>query len=131
MKKRIHVAVGVLYNITKDKILITKRTRKQFLAGYWEFPGGKVKNNEDSFTALRREFFEELGVNLKSAKKLMKLSHDYLKKRVLLDVWEIDEWEGKPSSLENQEMIWLDKNDLLKYKFPLYIHKIKENAFNI
>ena len=118
MNARIHVVVGILYNLTKDKVLITKRTGKQFLAGYWEFPGGKVENNEDSFTALRREFFEELGVNLKSAKGLMKISHDYSNKKVLLDVWEIDEWEGIPASLEGQEMIWSNKSSLFKYKFP-------------
>ena len=118
MNTRVHVVVGILYNATKDKVLITKRTRKQFLAGYWEFPGGKVKKNEDPFTALKREFYEELGVNLKSAKKIIKISHDYLKKKVLLDVWEIDDWEGQPASLEDQEMTWSNKNDLFKYKFP-------------
>ena len=43
MNARIHVVVGILYNLTKDKVLITKRTGKQSLAGYWEFPGGKVE----------------------------------------------------------------------------------------
>ena len=61
MDKRIHVVVGILYNNNRDKVLITKRTNSQFLSGHWEFPGGKVKSNEDSFSALRREFREELG----------------------------------------------------------------------
>jgi len=34
MKKRTHVAVGVIYNPNKDKVLITKRTDKQHLAGF-------------------------------------------------------------------------------------------------
>ena len=118
MKIRMHVVVGILYDVSGDKVLITKRTEKQFLTGYWEFPGGKVENDEDSFTALRREFYEELGVNLKSAKRLMKISHDYTEKNVLLDVWEIDEWEGEPISREGQEMIWSHKNNLFEYKFP-------------
>ena len=118
MNTRIHVVVGILYNASRDKVLITKRTSKQFLSGHWEFPGGKVKNKEDSFTALRREFFEELGICLKSARRLIQISHDYSEKKVLLDVWEIDEWKGEPASLEDQEMIWLEKNNLFKYEFP-------------
>ena len=114
MNTRIHVVVGILYNVNRDKVLITKRTSKQFLSGYWEFPGGKVKSNEDSFSALSREFFEELGVCLKSAKRLIKIHHDYPWKKVLLDVWEIDDWEGQPASLEDQEMTWSNKNDLFE-----------------
>ena len=67
MDTRIHVVVGILYNNNKDKVLITKRISGKFLAGYWEFPGGKVKNNEDSFSALSREFDEELGIIIKTA----------------------------------------------------------------
>ena len=97
MNTRIHVVVGILYNANRDKVLITKRTSKQFLSGYWEFPGGKVKSNEDSFSALSREFFEELGVCLKSAKRLIKIHHDYPWKKVLLDVWKY--MNGKESLL--------------------------------
>ncbi len=118
MNIRMHVVVGILYDVSGDKVLITKRKEKQFLAGYWEFPGGKVENDEKPFTALRREFYEELGINLKSAKRLMRISHDYTEKKVLLDVWEIDEWQGDPISREDQEIMWSDKNNLFKYKFP-------------
>ena len=118
MNTRMHVVVGILYNANRDKVLITKRTGKQFLSGYWEFPGGKVKSNEDSFSALSREFYEELGICLKSAKRLIKIHHDYPEKKLLLDVWEIYEWEGEPIGLENQEINWVDKNNLFKYKFP-------------
>jgi len=69
MNQRTHVAIGVIYNVTKDKILISKRSNNQYLAGYWEFPGGKVEYNEDVITALKRELFEELGVIIKKAVK--------------------------------------------------------------
>ena len=118
MNSRINVVVGILYNSNKDKILITKRTSRQYLSGYWEFPGGKTKKNEDSFSALSREFYEELGVSITKAKRLIKINHDYIEKKVLLDVWKIYEWDGDPYNRENQEIRWSTINNLSNYKFP-------------
>ena len=118
MDTRIRVVVCILYNNNKDKVLITKRISGKFLAGYWEFPGGKVKNNEDSFSALSREFDEELGIIIKTASRLVEINHDYPEEKVLLDVWKIHDWEGAPSNLENQEISWSAIRDLIDYKFP-------------
>ena len=115
MNSRINVIVGILYNSNKDKVLITKRTSKQYLSGYWEFPGGKTKKNEDSFSALSREFYEELGVSITKAKRLIKINHDYIEKKVLLDVWKIYEWDGDPYNRENQEIRWPTINNLSNY----------------
>jgi len=115
---RIHVAVGIIYNSYKDKILITKRTSDQHLAGLWEFPGGKVEKNEDVVSALSRELYEELGIVVKRAEKFTTISYDYPDKKVLLDVWKVNEWSGEPLGRENQELIWLKVGDLGSYKFP-------------
>jgi len=118
MNTRTHVAVGVIYNSDKDKVLITKRTDKQHLGGFWEFPGGKVESNENVLSALSRELFEELGIVVKSAEQLSIISHDYPNKKVLLDVWNIHEWSGEPVSRENQEITWSKIDNLHNYKFP-------------
>ena len=65
MNSRIHVVVGIIFDANKDKVLISKRTKKQHLGGYWEFPGGKIKSNEKPFLALKRELGEELGIDVK------------------------------------------------------------------
>ncbi len=118
MTQRTHVAVGVIYNTTKDKVLISKRLRNQHLAGYWEFPGGKVESNEDVETALKRELFEELGIVVSKAETFTSVSHDYPNKKVLLDVWKVTDWSGIPESRENQEFCWVSIHELNKYKFP-------------
>ncbi|QDV07174.1 CTP pyrophosphohydrolase [Planctomycetes bacterium Poly30] len=48
--------------ISRDgKILIARRTRPADVAGKWEFPGGKLEENESAAVCLVREFQEELG----------------------------------------------------------------------
>ena len=47
-----------------SQVLAGRRTSPPELAGQWEFPGGKVENEEDDVTALRREIREELSVEL-------------------------------------------------------------------
>jgi 8-oxo-dGTP diphosphatase len=118
MNQRTHVAVGVIYHATRDRVLISKRSVGQHLSGYWEFPGGKVENNEDILTALTRELSEELGIDVCNAISFTGISYNYPDKNVFLDVWKVFEWRGKPVNLENQEIRWVHINDLKHYKFP-------------
>src|SRR5699024_356684 len=45
-------------------MLAARRKAPKSLAGYWEFPGGKVEPAETQEHALKREIREELGVNI-------------------------------------------------------------------
>jgi mutator protein MutT len=47
-----------------NKVLLTRRAPGQSLEGYWEFPGGKVEEGESLQECLKREIFEELGVQV-------------------------------------------------------------------
>jgi 8-oxo-dGTP diphosphatase len=114
---RIHVAVGVIYSSDLSRVLISKRTAKQHLAGLWEFPGGKVENNEDVISALERELHEELGIVVKEAKQLTTVTYDYPDKKVFLDVWKVKEWSGEPVSKENQQIVWSRIEELNNYNF--------------
>lgn len=118
MTQRTHVAVGVIYNTAKNKVLISKRPDHLHLGGYWEFPGGKVEKNEDVYSALKRELFEELGIVIDKATALIEINHDYLDKHVLLDVWQVTSWKEEPVSCENQEIRWVTIEDLENYNFP-------------
>ncbi len=47
------------------KFLACRRAPHKSLAGYWEFPGGKVEAGETDEAALTREIREELDVSIK------------------------------------------------------------------
>lgn len=48
----------------EDKVLIARRGPLMSMAGYWEFPGGKIEAGESAEAALKREIKEELGLDI-------------------------------------------------------------------
>jgi len=53
----IRVTAAIIIN--NDRILIAQRLNTDKLAGKWEFPGGKIENNETPEQCLIREMKEE------------------------------------------------------------------------
>lgn len=60
-KKIVQVATGVVLN-KKGQVLVGKRAAHKPLAGFWEFPGGKIEEGEGVTEAFFRELFEEAGI---------------------------------------------------------------------
>jgi 8-oxo-dGTP diphosphatase len=59
------VTVVVAAAIERDgRYLAARRTKPDWAAGRWEFPGGKVEPGESEVDALVREIREELGVEI-------------------------------------------------------------------
>ena len=115
--KRIHVAAAVIRG-NDGRILIARRADTQHQGGLWEFPGGKVEDGEDVLAALKRELAEELGIEVLQARPLIKVSHDYVDKDVLLDVWEVSAFSGEPHGAEGQPLAWVSTRELPGYEFP-------------
>ncbi len=64
----IHVVCGLIED--RGRLLIARRAPGQALAGYWEFPGGKVEPGETAAQALTRELKEELGADAVAGESL-------------------------------------------------------------
>ena len=97
-------------------VLLGQRPDGKPYAGYWEFPGGKVESGEAIIDALKREFVEELGVEVLSAEPWCGVEHVYPHAHVRLHFYISHEWRGEPQSLENQAFAW--QGSCLLYTSP-------------
>lgn len=107
----IHVVAGTIAD-ADGRVLIAQRPRGRHMAGRWEFPGGKLAAGEDPLAGLKRELAEELGIAVRAARPLIRLRHTYPERRVLLDVWQVTDYEGEPQALESQALAWARPDDL-------------------
>ena len=117
MVNSIHVAVGVIVN-GRNEVLVAYRPQNKTQGGLWEFPGGKKEKNETIESALEREFFEEIGIHLKSYFPILKIEHDYNEYAVILDVWMITEYTKIPVGAEGQIVEWRSIESLNFEDFP-------------
>jgi 8-oxo-dGTP diphosphatase len=106
MKPTIEVVAAILGD-AQGRVLLAQRPPGKALAGYWEFPGGKLEPGEGARAALLRELAEELGVRVRACSDWMSLEHEYPERHVRLAVWRVEAWEGTPSGREGQALQWL------------------------
>jgi 8-oxo-dGTP diphosphatase len=113
----IHVVAGVITD-RRGRILLARRTRGRDLAGFWEFPGGKVDPGETPPQALARELREELGIEAEPGEPLIAVPHRYPHKRLRLDVRRIAGYRGTPKGLDGQALAWVPPHKLASYPMP-------------
>ncbi len=114
----------------KHKIFATSRGYGEW-KGFWEFPGGKVEENETSQNALKREIKEELNVEVVVDKLLETVEYDYPEFHLSMECYWCEIEEGNLTLLEADEGRWLLGKDLYSVEWlPADIkilHKIEKN----
>ena len=113
----VHVAAGVLQN-TKGEVLLAQRALGSHQGGLWEFPGGKIESGEQAEETLQRELEEELGVQLKQYRPLIRVSHRYEDRKVILYTWLVSQWQGEPYGREGQSLSWVLPAELPDWPMP-------------
>ncbi len=119
----VHVAAAVITN-ARGEVLIAKRPVDKHQGGLWEFPGGKLEENETCEQGLARELNEELGITVEDCQPLIQVRHDYTDKSVLLDVWRVTEFSGEAYGREGQAVEWVLPEEFDDYDFPAANHPI-------
>jgi 8-oxo-dGTP diphosphatase len=86
------------------RVLLAQRPEGKHLAGYWEFPGGKLGPGETPEACLVRELREELGVCTETAclAPLTFTSHAYERFHLLMPLYVCRKWRGEPEAREGQ-----------------------------
>jgi 8-oxo-dGTP diphosphatase len=100
------VVAAALFD-SAGRVLIAQRPAGKHMAGWWEFPGGKVAHGESDAQALVRELREELGVETRADSEIMSLSHDYPDRTVDLVLWRATLLDGTPRGLDGQALRWV------------------------
>lgn len=113
----IDVAVGVV--LREGAVFLSLRPSHVHQGGKWEFPGGKVEAGESALDALRRELFEEIGLEGNyDTQALVTVTHDYGEKRVCLQVFVVQNFTTEPSSQEQLQTRWVPIEQLNADDFP-------------
>lgn len=97
------------------RVLVTQRPPGGALGGLWEFPGGKIEPGETPEQAVKRECFEELGVQLCCITPAGFASHAYPDFHLILMLWMCREWDGVPAGPPLQ---WLRVPELYRLAMP-------------
>lgn len=114
--QRINAAIAV---VTRNgKVLVCQRHDDDHLGGYWEFPGGKCEDGETLEQCIRRELREEVNIEARPVRQLAPIDHDYPHALVRLHPFLCEHEGGEPQLLECQAALWIDPQDLPKYRFP-------------
>lgn len=74
--KHVEVVCAIIVN-ENNEVFCTKRGPGRALEGFWEFPGGKVENNESHEQTIIREIKEELNSTIKPIRYIGKVDHEY------------------------------------------------------
>ncbi len=114
---RFTVVAAVIFD-DDGRILLTKRAEDTHMGGLWEFPGGKVENGESYSGALVRELHEELGISVETGRPLTFAIHKENNLEILLLFFSAVITDGRPRSLEGQEILWVRSDELTNYPMP-------------
>lgn len=93
-------------------VLCAQRGCTKSLAGYWEFPGGKIEVHETPQQALQREIEEELRCEITVGHELCTTRYAYDFGTIELTTFLCHLTEGEPHLTEHREVRWLSPDHL-------------------
>jgi mutator protein MutT len=113
------IVEGTLAVIERDgEILLSLRPEGKHLAGYWEFPGGRIEPGESPEACVVRELREELGVSIRVLETFGTIEHAYPEKRVRLHGFRCEIVSGDPRPLQCDAVEWVPRASLPGRKLP-------------
>jgi 8-oxo-dGTP diphosphatase len=130
MNKIIPVSCAVIFS--QGKILAVRRSSQMPLAGFWEFPGGKLENGESPQECLEREILEELELKIQVGIELPISEYSYLEEKTIRLIPFLSQIKrGEINLLEHDQYLWLGVNELFEVNWAIadipIVQYLKEN----
>ena len=114
-KANIDVVAAVIKK--NNLFLIANRSFKPSSKGIWEFPGGKVEENETFTSALKREIKEELSLNIKVGDKIATIDLNKTDKNIFVHYYYAIIVSGQISPNVHSEFKWVPHAQLKNFKY--------------
>ncbi len=108
----IRVSCAIIIN-PFDQVLVTQRSSLMPLPLKWEFPGGKIEENETAEECLIREIKEELNIEIEITASLSPNDYQYPDKLIRLIPFICRQTGGEIVLKEHADYKWLEVKDLL------------------
>lgn len=124
------IAVGLVRR--EGRLLIARRPEEGLLGGLWEFPGGKVEEDESPPEAVRRELREEMSLEVAVGDLAGRVDHAYSHFRITLHAYFAHHLAGTPRARAATAWRWVTPAELGDYAFPAantrILEKLREDA---
>jgi 8-oxo-dGTP diphosphatase len=111
MSNIINVTCAII--MIENKILVTQRSEKMKLPLKWEFPGGKLEENESEIDCIKREIKEEINIEIEVLRKLSNSIYDYGNFKINLIPFIAKHILGEIKLTEHKDYKLLQKKELL------------------
>src|SRR5688500_13156771 len=108
------IAIAVVEQ--NDRFLIGRRPEGVALAGFWEFPGGKIHEGEPPAECAARECLEETGVAVKVIGQHSQRVYEYDHGAVHLHFFRCTPVD--PAKPPRAPFRWVERESLADYEFP-------------
>lgn len=106
----LRVVAGML--MADGRVLMARPAAGHPLAGWWEFPGGKIEPSESPQQALARELHEELGVRVAVGPFVAETAHANGGRRILLEAYLATLRAGRPVARQHAAVAWFAPDTL-------------------
>lgn len=110
--KKIDVVAAIIKH--DNKILCVQRgpSKYDYVSEKWEFPGGKIEDDETPEEAIKREIFEELSLSIVDPEFYTSVTHKYPDFIIKLDFFDCSVASRDLKLTEHIDFDWLEPSEM-------------------
>ncbi len=108
-------------------ILVAQREGDDDWGLYWEFPGGKLEEDEGAEDCIQRELREELGIDIEIEGIQQVVFKRYERYNILLLAYKCRIKEGGPEAIGCRDVRWVGEEQLKGLEMPPADEEIRES----